>query len=135
MSAARYPDWQLRLQAFAQSRDRRPFAWGLNDCATFAADGVQALTGVQLLPDLRGHCTARQALAALRQLGGLCAIATRALGPPISPRRANIGDVILLPMGKREALGLCNGITVLGPGRDGMVAISMRLARLAWRVG
>jgi hypothetical protein len=38
-------------------------------------------------------------------------------------------------MGKREALGMCNGTTVVGPGPAGVVAVEMLSAVAAWRVG
>lgn len=131
----RLHDWQLRLEAFVRDRSAVPFAWGSNDCALFAADAVQALTGVRHLPELRGHASAREALRAVRQAGGLHAIATRALGPAVTPAFAAVGDVVLVRMGRREALGLCNGGTVLGPGPDGLAVASMDGALAAWRVG
>jgi hypothetical protein len=135
MTAPRYHDWQLRLEAFIRERSSVPFAWGSNDCASFAADAVRALTGDRLLPALRGYTSVREALGALRHAGGLSGIATMALGGPLSPRVANVGDVVLVRIGKRDALGVCNGGTVLGPGVSGVVAVPMAQALRCWRVG
>lgn len=130
----RLPDWQLRLEAFVAQRQAMPFAWGANDCALFAADAVQAITGRDPAPHLRGHRNARQAICAVREHGGLGAIAWAALGPAMPVQQAAVGDVVLVRVGKRLALGVCNGATVLGPGVQGLAAVPMADAVMAWRV-
>ena len=61
-------DWQLRFEAFIKERQTLPFAWGTNDCAVFAADCVQALTGVDVaLPELRAHTSELQAARLLKK--------------------------------------------------------------------
>lgn len=136
-TAARYPDWQLRFEAFVRERRAMPFAWSRNDCATFAADAVLALTGSDLVPPgWRGvHTCAPAALRAVRAAGGLPALAAAALGEPVPVLMAGVGDVLLVPMGRHVALGICNGHTVLGPGRSGLVALPMAGALTCWRVG
>jgi hypothetical protein len=131
----RLPDWQLRLEAFERERAEVPFAWGSNDCALFAADAVQAITGVHLCPDLRGHRNVREGGRAIAALGGARAIACKALGHPLPPAFARVGDVVVVQAGKREALAVCNGQTAIAPGEHGMVAIPMAQALSAWRVG
>lgn len=128
-------DWQLRLEAFARERLAMPFQWGRNDCALFAADAVQAMTGERLLPNMRGYSDVRGALRLIDGAGGLRSIACYALGGFVLPAYASVGDVVLVKFGKREALGICNGGTVIGPGPTGMVAIGMDAAVAAWKVG
>lgn len=130
----RLPDWQLRLEAFTRERASVAFAWGWNDCCIFAADAVELMTGEILRPDLRGQ-SVRQAIATLRAEGGVRGIANSALGESISPRRARVGDVVVIQAGKREALAICNGQTAIAPGPAGMVAVPMVQALSAWRVG
>jgi hypothetical protein len=131
----RFPDWPTRFDAFVRARWAVPFAWGSNDCALFAADAVQALTGEVVCAELRGHRNAKQALRRLSVHGGLHGLATLALGPSIAPVFARVGDVVLVPSGKREALAVCNGGTALQPSPRGLLSVSMRNARAAWRVG
>lgn len=131
----RLRDWQLRLEDFALARARMPFAWGRNDCAVFAADAVEAMTGVHLLPNMRRYARARDALVLIEQAGGLRSIAVHALGGFIQPAYARIGDVVLHRVGRRDALGICNGDNILAPGQHGMVAVPMKDATTAWRVG
>lgn len=127
----RYPDWQLRLEAFTQARSSAPFAWGSNDCALFAADAVEAMTGVHTCPDLRGHSNVREGVRALARIGGVRALASRALGDPVPASFARVGDVVTVRTGKREALAICNGQTAISPG----IAVPMKQALAAWKVG
>jgi hypothetical protein len=131
----RHNDWQLHLEAFVRERWTTPFSWGSNDCVLFAADAVQAMTGERLCPELRGQRDVRACLRVLRDLGDVRGIATRALGEPISPLMARIGDVVAVKTGKREALAVCNGGNALLPGPRGVAVYPMRDALAAWRVG
>lgn len=131
----RRPDWQLRLEAFARERADAPFAWGVNDCALFAADAVQAMTGVHLCPGLRGYRGVRDGVRALAAVGGVRGLAGAALGEPIQVAFARPGDVVVVQAGKREALAVCNGQTAIAPGQHGAVAFPMKHALAAWRVG
>ena len=130
----RYPDWQLRLEAFVREHNVKPFAWGSNDCAVFAADAVEAITGEVLRPDLRGLDT-RQTAVALRDGGGVRGIASSALGAPIPAVVARIGDMVVVMVNDRESLAICNGGTAIAAGPDGLVAVPMSFALAAWRVG
>jgi hypothetical protein len=135
-SLRRHPDWQLRLESFIAQRQAQPFAWGANDCALFAAAAVQALTGADVAATWLGqHTSARAAWRAVRAAGGLPAIATAALGPSIGPAFARVGDLVLLPVRSGHALGLCNGVNVLGPGPQGIAALPRAQALACWRVG
>lgn len=130
----RLPDWQLRLEAFVAQRQAMPFAWGANDCALFAADAVRAITGRDPAPHMRGHRNARQAIRSQRAHCGLGSLAVAALGPSMPVQQAAVGDVVLVRVGKRLALGVCNGATALGPGAQGLAALPMTDAVLAWGV-
>jgi hypothetical protein len=130
----RRADWQLRLAQFMEQRASKPFAWGENDCCLFAADAVQAMTGTDYAKTLRGYSTQREALRLVQKMGGLWAIATGALGEPVSPLLAGVGDVVLLDNEGRELLAVCNGTTAVAPGADGAVSIGMETAKAAWRI-
>lgn len=129
----KYHDWPTRFEAFTLARRSMPFAWGANDCCSFAGDCVQALTGVDAAATLRGHATAKQAYRALQQHGGVAGIATAAWGQPIPAAFAQVGDVVLTKAGKRDMLAVCNGGTALAPGAHGLVSVSMADATLCWR--
>src|SRR5258708_4686376 len=50
----RLEDWVVRLEAFIKERTAQPFKWGSQDCCLFAADAIEAITGVDLAADFRG---------------------------------------------------------------------------------
>lgn len=130
----RLPDWQLRLEHFLQARMLQKFEYGSNDCGLFAADAVWAMTGVDFAPHLRSHTSAREAIATQRRHAGLGKIAARLLGPAGPVQLASVGDVLLLKIGKREALGICNGTAIIGPGPAGLAYAPMAAALACWRV-
>jgi len=140
-SPVRLYNWQLRFEAFMRERFATPFAWGSNDCCTFAADCVLALTGVDVAPPaLRLHRTQAQAADALAAHGGVQRIARAALGAPLPPHRAGVGDVVLVRMPDatgtpQKALAICNGCIALAPSSLGLVPVSLRDAICCWRVG
>lgn len=128
-------DWQIRYEAFLLERTNVPFVWGANDCATFAADCVMAITGIDPAPKgLRKHTTALQASRVLKRHGGLSGIATAALGEPVPVSQAQVGDVLLVPMQGREALAICNGATAFGPSAYGLTSVDVGTALKCWRV-
>jgi hypothetical protein len=132
----RLHDWQTQFESFIHERQEMQFVWGTNDCAIFAADCVQALTGIDpALQGLREHTTEKQALRALERHGGLVGIATAAMGEPVTAMFANIGDVVLSKSEGRDMLSICNGTTVLAPSATGLVAIPLDTAATCWKVG
>ena len=116
-----------------------PFAWGLNDCCTFACGGVAAVTGVEPFPELRGHRTWFAASRALLRHG--CRdphdIACLALGTPLArPLLAQRGDVVGGDLGHGTTLGLCLGAACAFVGEAGLLRVPLTFDRLraAWRV-
>jgi hypothetical protein len=58
MPLIRKQHWETRdYHDFLISRADTPFSWGTNDCATFAADGILAITGTDIMAELRGYTT------------------------------------------------------------------------------
>lgn len=128
-------DWQQRFAAFGIERRGVPFAWGSNDCCLFAADAVLALTGVDPAQELRGaYDDAARAMRLVEDRGGLHAIACAALGQPVIPAMATVGDVVLVVNADRELLAICNGVNAIGPGKDGIAVMGMEAALAAWKV-
>lgn len=130
----RLPDWQERFSDFGKARGSMPFAWGSNDCCTFAAACIAAITGTNPMADVRPYNTERAAARLISKGGGLLALATSFLGASVSPLRAGVGDVVLVTNEGREMLGICNGVNVVAPGEFGMVALGMQAAVAAWKI-
>ena len=131
---ARHPDWAECLALFLLARRAQPFAWGTNDCCMFAADAVQAMTGVDHAAEYRGQYS--DAAGAARLLGaGVEPFADRALGERIAWPLARRGDVVLANIEGRRSLGICDGAYVVGPGDDALMYLPMAdVALAAWRV-
>lgn len=119
VSLKRRPDWPERFIAFVESRRHTPFAWGSNDCALFAADGIEAMTGVDLAKEWRGYKSERGALSRIKKAGGM-----RAFASGLSEKHVGLvqrGDVVLALIEGRETFGLAlgNGF-YCAPGPEGL---------------
>lgn len=80
MSLARVQHWETRaFHNFLLARAKTAFAWGVNDCALFAADGIQAITGVDIASDFRGKYHDKAgAMAAIATIAGGTTVADAA---------------------------------------------------------
>lgn len=119
-----------------------PFAWGLNDCCTFAASWVQISTGEDALRTFSRHWrTAAGAARVLKRHGGLMAAVTRVLGEPVRPALAHRGDLLLMPanLTAERMMGGCLGVSfgsrVGSPGQGGLALIPAGEAVACWRIG
>jgi hypothetical protein len=109
----RYDDWAVRLSLIIKARRHEPFAWGSNDCMAWAADCVEAQTGIDTLADYRGqYDSAGGALRALRLIGShkrTDSLMDQIWGPKWHISSAMIGDIVTVNSGT-DKLGLSAGI-------------------------
>lgn len=136
-SLPRRPDWPARLSAYVGARRRTAFAWGTNDCCTFAWVAVGALTGVEPFPSLRGHRSAYAATRTLVRHGCRSTVdmMTLALGPPLdNARLARRGDIVCVDRTRRPTMGVCLGASCAFVGLDGLLFLPLAAADLFWRV-
>lgn len=131
----RVHDWPEQLNDVIDAARKTPFEWGRHDCCLFAADAVQAITGVDHAADYRGaYKTARGAKRALRKRGfdhieqPLDALFLR-----VDCRLAGRGDLVVT-----EADGLAVGIhlgsALAFVSQDGLEFLPVNRALMAWRV-
>lgn len=135
----RYPDWPAKLAAHLDTVKALPFAWVSNDCCTFAAGAVLAITGLDPMAPLRGkYATQAGAKRLIARAGGLQALVCRYLGEPLQTRAmAGRGDVVLYEMLEPygpHALGICVGSMIAAPGPAGTVLLPITVASAAWRI-
>lgn len=117
----RFPDWPERLNEFIEGRRERPFSWGANDCALFAADAIVQMTGVDLAKPWRGYRSERGALTRIQKAGGLREIALAAGLIEKPAGLAQRGDVVLVMQDGRETFGIVAGNGYwCGPGVTGI---------------
>ncbi len=136
---SRVADWPTQLAVYLASVKYKPFAWADNDCCTFAAGAVLAITGVDHLAPHRGkYATAKGAARMLAKASGLQGWVVQCLGEPLPrPVLAQRGDVVLYETQDvfgPAALGICVGAQLAAPGPDRMVLVPITLATAAWRV-
>lgn len=139
----RAPFWEGRLAALVSARALVPFAWGTNDCVTFAADAVQAVTGRDPIADIRGtwSCerTAARAVGSFYGAYGdmhhvLDAMAQRSWWPRVPVGFARRGDLAIVPHEGRPTVAVVTGQAAMSPGPKGLVAVPMTAATRAWTI-
>ncbi len=101
----------------------------------FAADCVDACTGVDPAADMRGrYTTTEEAVRLVGEMGGLAAIAAARCGEEIQPVFAQAGDVGLALSEGRECLVVYTGAVWHGPGLHALVAFPPEGVQRAWRL-
>ena len=133
----RIKGWEQTLAGVTRAAMRKPHAWGLHDCALFAADCVAAITGEDFAADLRGtYETEDDARRVLAEMGCLDVgdLASRYL-PEIDVPEARRGDVVMMEGEYGPFLAIVDGISAVGPAARGLTHTPMTSALRAWRVG
>lgn len=129
----RHVDWPQRLAAFVERRRATPFAWGQQDCCTFAADAVVCMTGTDPMADLR-HLNSAAAATRYLSRHPLPELVSERLGRAGPATLAQRGDVVLIEQQGRQLLGVCLGAQWAAPGEHGLVFGPMVVALEAWQV-
>jgi hypothetical protein len=131
----RFEAWPEILDAEIRACLTRPFSWGEHDCALMAADIVKAMTGEDLMADLRGKYTnATGARRVIHKLGGLDVAVTERLGNAISVPFAQRGDVVLAELALGPTIGVCLGTMSAFPGYEGAQFVNTALCEKAWAI-
>ena len=131
----RRQSWPERLSDYFDARRDMPFAWGTgengNDCASFAAGAIEAMTGnAPALPAYEGAAGA----ARVMDDGSVRERCEALYGAVIPVSFAQRGDLVLMLMEGRETLAICEGDYLAGPGETGMLFVPRTLGVCAWRV-
>lgn len=131
----RLRDWQERLERLVLARLHQPFRWGERDCCLWAADAVQAVTGVDVAADFRGQYDSASSATRLlnRRIGILAEVCDERLGPPVLPVMAQSGDVGMVREPEAPALVVLVGSAWMGQGTHGLVPVDPQAVQFAWR--
>lgn len=152
MSLKRTVNWDTEeLHLFFKERRSQPFAWGTNDCCMFPADGIKAMTGIDLAEDFRGKYkdeasafaliasvtggkTVGDAAAWCAKKFGLVEWADKA-GKP-TPLFARRGDMVTVENAGREIAGIIGltGRDVISVAETGLVRLPLTAVKRAWRI-
>jgi hypothetical protein len=132
----RPPDWPHRLAEAIATARTTPFAWGRNDCPTFAFDTRHALTGEDTAALWRcRYSSYHGGLRLMRRLGwpSLAAMGDALLGAPLAaPLLAQRGDIVLSADGR--GFGVCLGATAVGMAPEGLMTLPLTTCTRAWRI-
>jgi hypothetical protein len=122
-----------------------PFVWGSNDCALFAADGIKAITGIDIAADFRGQYTTQLgALAAIKKITGGSTVADAAAycaaKNPLfvkleHPLMAQRGDLVIATNGDGGPIaGLIHltGSQVVTVSENGLFTLPITSVTAAW---
>jgi Domain of unknown function (DUF6950) len=137
--------WDTRgFHTFLEEHAKTPFKWGEHDCALFAANGIQAITGTDLADDFRGKYTDEAgAFALIKQVTGGTTVADAAaycakkhgLTELTNPLFAQRGDLVVFeaPTGALVAgLVHLSGRHIVAVGEQGLYRFSISAAKRAW---
>lgn len=148
MHLKRANHWATRsFHNFLVERASTPFTWGLHDCALFAADGILAMTGIDIAAEFRDQYTDEaSAMATITKITGVenptvadaaayCANrhGLREWRYPLMARR---GDLVVVEDSGRLIAGLVHlsGRHVVAAGEDGLMRLPITSIKRAWHV-
>jgi hypothetical protein len=132
---ARRDNWPNLLAQFIEQRRDQPFAWGVNDCCTFAADWVQLCTGVDYAQAWRGrYVSGLGAVRVLDEAGGVEVLVDSLGLNRVTPQLAGRGDIVAQQAGRGVTLGVCLGVTTAFVAEDGLVFGPLSSVETAWRI-
>lgn len=114
----RLPDWRSRLNAAIEAARPRPFDEDAFHCAFFAADMVEAMTGVDPAAPFRG-LSRLAAERVLREAGVNLVGYVARLFAEVHPSRAALGDIAAIAGEGGPALGIVLGAEIMVPAGDG----------------
>lgn len=136
----RFPAWEHRLHQEIERARGKSFAWGKFDCAMFACDCIEVMTGEDPAAAYRGKYS--DEAGALQLVGDSLLrfahdIAMACGMPPQHPNFARRGDLVLVNNG--TPLGALGIVSHHGHfawcAADGLARVKMERWRLSWKVG
>jgi hypothetical protein len=146
MPLKRTHDWATgALHRHLLERVQAPHVYGANDCCLFAADGIQAMTGVDIAEDFRGYSTEQGALKAIAQVTAGSTVEHAAeycaqkygLAELEHPLTAQRGDLVLIEEEDGFKMGLVHlsGACAVVPGENELRRVPLTSIKRAWRIG
>lgn len=114
----RHPDWEARLATAIREASNKPFSARRWNCALFAHDVAQRVSGRALPFAYKGGSLVASVDAVLARV------------PVLQARR---GDVVLAHV-PEPSLGVCVGSRAVFVAREGLLEVPLSEVRLAWSV-
>jgi hypothetical protein len=138
MRRDRLADWPERLAALVAARIDTPFAWGANDCCSFAADVAMAITGRDPFAAHRGTYSNEAGADDVVGPAGLARFVEGLMrdfgAAEVAVSAAQRGDWSLVVVGNMPLVGVVLGAQVAAPGNRGLAFVPFRRAERAWGI-
>ena len=129
----RRDDWQTFLHDLVEAKMAEPFAWGSQDCVTFAAACIEAVTGSNPIAGIESWSTERQALRRIVEMGGIEAWLDERY-PRVQWHEAQRGDVALMEQKAGLVVVVNIGPGWVGPSETGLTTSPPDAVQISWRV-
>lgn len=129
----RVENWHSKLLAYMDQQERKPFAYGVNDCLLMTAGAVAVVTGVDHAAPYRGrysNMTEARALigqSPIKFVASLC-------GEYDHPSQAGDGDVAAIRQGGQWTFGILVGPYFFTQTETGLGILPRGTAQKAFRV-
>jgi hypothetical protein len=104
----RVENWHSKLLAYIDQQERKPFAYGVNDCLLMTAGAVEALTGVDHADAFRGKYQSMQEGRALIGKPVLKFVRSK-FSEYAHPSEAHDGDIAARKIGREWTFGVLIG--------------------------
>lgn len=136
----RYQNWPTLLDGFIREVRHRKFVRGRHDCALFACDCIDVMTGSDIARDFRGqYRSGKKAYALVKEKGhdDLLSLADARVGNRLdSPNKAGRGDMVAVPCREGHALAIVDltGKYAVTAGKDGLQWYPADQWLAAWKV-
>lgn len=129
----RISTWEQALADYIAIKRNEPFEYGVNDCSMFAAGAVEAITGEDPIPELRGqYDSLKTSLKAIKEIGaGTLEATIDAKFPEVSIGHAQRGDLAFFD----GSVGVVMGGFAYFVSDDGLERINRSLWDKCWGVG
>ena len=125
-------NWTQALAETIEAAKKRPFSWGKFDCCIFISECVIAQTGVDPMPEFRGHYTTKTgANRVVKKYGGLEAVINSKF-KRITKNELSRGDLVMF----KSPEGLTMGAVfnqIWAPTESGVNAVNCEILA-CWRV-
>ena len=139
----RLEHWPSALSDYLLRTEGVRFRYGVQDCGLFVAGAIHAMTGVDVVANLRGYDNRKEAFKRIAALCGhptMEAVSVHLAAlygiPEVPVLCAQRGDAVMLRSGRRSSLGIVamHGTEILTPYRDGLLRLPLSHARRAWHI-
>lgn len=130
----RRDDWPERLMEVVDRHAAMPFAYGVSDCWTLAADAIEAMTGERPYAGVRYASKAGAARALAKRGFATVEAALAAILPDVPAAMAGRGDVGVVETPDGPAAVVCTGLYFAGKGEGGLDHVPREFVHRAFGV-